>query len=373
MGIGGNGHPPSTSVSFERGAASLAFNFLAAISCIFVNRQLLKPPVSFKYPVTLTLVGYASSVLGLVVCRQIGVLPPSASRKNPRSGLSLLETIPLVVTTALAPVLANYSLLLNSVGVYQLSKVLVTPAIVSFERIRGGASLSPERAGCLVVVSLGVTIVTVSDVSINLLGLLVALVNVAVAGYYKVDWSHTCRSHRLQSLELMAVVMPPATLLLAALALLAEGPELIHYEFHRRTLGLLALCGVTAFFTSWSGYVVISKLSALTHQLLGQAKTCVILVAGHIFFLSRLSAMQFSGAAIAMIAMVVYTCFSISETTSIVLPFGRLTAFVDNIIRGGGGNILPTTVSSLPKVVQCRRKASTGDLAPCTSAEIFII
>jgi len=365
-------------LSFGGGVASLAFNFLAAISCIFVNRQLLKPPVSFKYPVTLTLVGYASSVLGLVVCRQIGMLPPSRGHKKALSGLSTAETVPLVLTTALAPVLANYSLLLNSVGVYQLSKVLVTLAIVCFERLRGGTSLSPERAACLIVVSLGVTIVTVSDVSINLLGLAVALVNVAVAGYYKVDWAHTCRSHRLQSLELMAVVMPPATLLLAVLALVVEGSELLSYEMHRRTVVLLALCGVTAFFTSWSGYVVISKLSALTHQLLGQAKTCVILVAGHVFFSSRLSSLQFSGATIAMTAMIAYTIFSISESSPVGSPLPKFLSMLTVAPRSG--SILPIAVAPFRDKGTMKkgdhRRSSTMAAAsdsPYTSAEIFII
>ena len=38
------------------------------------------------------------------------------------------------------------------------------------------------------------------------------------------------------------------------------------------TAQLLLGCGVTAFFTSWTGYVVIAELSALTHQLLGQVR-----------------------------------------------------------------------------------------------------
>ena len=99
---------------------------------------------------------------------------------------STLGIMVLTATTALAPVLANYSLLLNSVGVYQLSKVLVTPAIVAFERMRGGGKLSRERLACLALVSIGVTVVTVSDVAVNFYGLLVAVINILVAGYYKV-------------------------------------------------------------------------------------------------------------------------------------------------------------------------------------------
>ena len=61
--------------------------------------------------------------------------------------------------------------------------------------------------------------------------------------------------------------------MLAAMSLLIEGRQIYAYPFESQTFVLLAFCGVTAFFTSWSGYVVISRLSALTHQLLGQATT----------------------------------------------------------------------------------------------------
>ena len=72
-----------------------------------------------------------------------------------------------------------------------------------------------------------------------------------------------------------------------------EGRKLTRFpHWSAETLQLLAACGVTAFFTSWTGYVVIANLSALAHQLLGQAKTCVILLAGHVFFHNPLSEPQ---------------------------------------------------------------------------------
>lgn len=49
-----------------------------------------------------------------------------------------------------APALANASLLFNSVGFTQLSKVLTTPAIATIERARGhGAPLDGPRLVCL--------------------------------------------------------------------------------------------------------------------------------------------------------------------------------------------------------------------------------
>jgi hypothetical protein len=66
------------------------------------------------------------------------------------------------------------------------SKILVSPCILFFERLRGSPPLSTARIICLIVVSLGVGVVTAGDVSLNVPGMLVATLNILVAGSYKV-------------------------------------------------------------------------------------------------------------------------------------------------------------------------------------------
>lgn len=90
----------------------------------------------------------------------------------------------------------------------------------------------------------------------NLAGSAVAIVNVLVAGYYKVNWCEVCARENISSLELMSKIMPQATCVLALLTFCLEGSRLRAYPFEPSTLGLLLACGVTAFFTSWTGYVV---------------------------------------------------------------------------------------------------------------------
>jgi hypothetical protein len=96
----------------------------------------------------------------------------------------------------------------------------------------------------------------VGDVELNLAGSAVATVNVLVAGYYKVNWCEICTREKISSLGLMSRIMPQATCLLAVLTFVLEGSRLRAYPFEPSTLSLLLACGVTAFFTSWTGYVV---------------------------------------------------------------------------------------------------------------------
>jgi hypothetical protein len=69
----------------------------------------------------------------------------------------------------------------------------------------------------------------------------------------QVNWGATCKRQRLSSLELMAKVMPQATCVLGLVAFVGEGRRLRAYPFTPETGLLLLLCGVTAFFTSWTG------------------------------------------------------------------------------------------------------------------------
>ena len=62
------------------------------------------------------------------------------------------------------------------------------------------------------------------------------------------------RSHPILPLRPWAT--PKATGLLAIMALMIESNLLFAYRFTFDTLVLLLACGATAFFTSWTGYVV---------------------------------------------------------------------------------------------------------------------
>ena len=102
--------------------------------------------------------------------------------------------VALVLLTATAPSLANASLMFNSVGFTQLSKVLTTPSIAFIERARGhGHPLDAPRLLSMVFIHVGVYVASVADVTLNRTGCLVALANVCVTARYKTAWSSASR------------------------------------------------------------------------------------------------------------------------------------------------------------------------------------
>jgi solute carrier family 35 protein E3 len=76
---------------------------------------------------------------------------------------------------------------------------------------------------------------------------------------------------------------------------------------------LLSASGVCGFLINWTSFLVMGETSALTHVLLGQLKTCVVIWCGFLFFAQVPSARSLLGAAIVVVSVVVYTKFNLNE------------------------------------------------------------
>jgi hypothetical protein len=85
------------------------------------------------------------------------------------------------------------------------------------------------------------------------------------------------------------------------------------FDFSAVNVAMLAVSGFGAFFVNWSGPMVLGACSALTHVILGQAKSSVVMVAGFLF-LGYHPGTKSLGSAVAAIAIVlVYTRVNLAE------------------------------------------------------------
>jgi len=76
------------------------------------------------------------------------------------------------------------------------------------------------------------------------------------------------------------------------------------------TPGVFFYLFLAAFFGAWTsftGYAVIGRLSALAHQILGQLKMAVLVLASKFMLGADLNAVQLAGAAVTVVAVVAYT------------------------------------------------------------------
>ena len=177
-------------------AAALGANLVGAIGCILGNKHVMTHGA--RAPLFLTFMGYLLIVLyhQLQRTRNIGIAPvfDVEGAQLPPYRPPTKVVVALVLLTATAPSLANASLMFNSDGFTQLSKVLTTPSIAFIERARGhGHPLDAPRLLSMVFIHVGVYVASVADVTLNRTGCLVALANVCVTARYKTAWSSASR------------------------------------------------------------------------------------------------------------------------------------------------------------------------------------
>lgn len=286
-------------------AGYLAFNFASSIAGIFLGK-LVMSGLQFKFSCLLTALHYIATTIGLEIMRLCGVYSKRESPLTPR----LLLLCALVGS---APALNNLSLRYNNLGFYQVNKLLVTPCIVSMEWGCFGITVSRARLAALLAICIGVGAASVSDVSVTLAGCLASCATLPLNAAYKALWSRVQKQESWSTLSLMRRVLPASTGLTLVLSLLFDPPGLSSFEWTPRAAALIALSSLAAFLINWSGFLVIGACSALTHQVLGQVKACIVVLGGWLLFEQVYPASSLLGAALAASAIISYTAITIRE------------------------------------------------------------
>jgi solute carrier family 35 protein E3 len=287
-------------------AAALGFNLVSGCAIVLVNKQTL---AQFPFPTTLTAVHYATNyvfVLGLLSCRFFE-----------QRRLSRADLWPLIATTAVWAAhnaLSNLSLSKNSVGLYQIAKVLVTPLICSVELAVYGRTVSSRRGVALLFACMGVALATVTDVRCSPVGALVAVASAVASAVLKVLQTHLLQRDGWTSLQLMERTWLAQLLLLVLLVpLFDDAAALQAYELTQSSALLVLASAACGFLLNVSSLFALGATSAVSVVLLGQCKTCSILLGGYLFFDARPRVQTLAGAALALTSVAAFTCISLAE------------------------------------------------------------
>eukprot|EP00854_Cymbomonas_tetramitiformis_P025494 gene25494-31144_t len=124
----------------------LTFNFFSTVFLVFVNKWVFMK-VHFPFSVTLSCVHYLVTYVFLCIMKHFGIFEVPANLPPPKNFWYL------VLVIGLATPLNNVSLKLNSIGVYQMLKLLVVPAIALLEFALSAKAISVRRAVLLAVLT----------------------------------------------------------------------------------------------------------------------------------------------------------------------------------------------------------------------------
>lgn len=266
--------------------------------------------VGFNYPIFLTLIHYSTAWILLAIFKALSLLPVSPpSRSTPFSSLFSLGAV-----MAFASGLANVSLKHNSVGFYQMAKIAVTPTIVIAEFILFRKAISLKKVLALVLVSIGVAVATVTDLEFNLFGAIVAIAWIVPSAINKILWSNLQQQGNWTALALMWKTTPVTVLFLLTLMPWLDPPGVLSFKWDVHNVTAILISALLGFLLQLSGALALGATSATSHVVLGQFKTCVILLAGYVVFGSDPGPLSLCGAVAALGGMSVYTLLSLRES-----------------------------------------------------------
>ncbi|GLJ12788.1 hypothetical protein SUGI_0197760 [Cryptomeria japonica] len=287
---------------------ALSFNFVVAVAIIMINKSLLGK-MGFNYPIFLTLIHYGLSWILMAFLNAMYLLPAAPPVKTtPFSSLTALG-----VVMAFSNGLANLSLKCNSVGFYQMAKIAVTPTIVLVEFLFFGKKVSFQKALALIVVSLGVAIATITDLQFNLFGALVAMAWILPSAINKILWSNLQQQDNWTALALMWKTTPITVFSLLALMPWLDPPGLLTFNWNLSNTVSIIISATFGFLLQWSGALALGATCATTHVVLGQFKTCFILLGSFFIFHSNPGPKSICGAIMALTGMAFYTHLNLHE------------------------------------------------------------
>ncbi|XP_039821504.1 UDP-rhamnose/UDP-galactose transporter 5-like isoform X2 [Panicum virgatum] len=191
-------------------AAAWVFNIVTSVGIIMVNKALMGTH-GFAFVTTLPGIHFATTALVALVLKSLGYLEPSY--------LPLPELMKYVIFANISVVGMNASLMWNSVGFYQISKLSMVPVLCMLEVLFVNIRYSRDTKLSIIVVLLGVAICTVTDVSLNTKGLIAAAVAVCSTAFQQHYIHHLQNKYSLSAFNLLGHTAPAQ-----AASLLLLGP-----------------------------------------------------------------------------------------------------------------------------------------------------
>ncbi|XP_077220793.1 UDP-rhamnose/UDP-galactose transporter 2-like [Tasmannia lanceolata] len=281
-----------------------AMNVVSSVGIIMANKQLMSPNgYAFSFATTLTGFHFAVTALVGLVSNATGY---STSKHVPLWELLWFSIVANMSITGM-----NLSLMLNSVGFYQISKLSMIPVVCIMEWILHGKNYSREVKIAVVVVVVGVGVCTVTDVKVNAKGFLCACVAVLATSLQQISIGSLQKKYSIGSFELLSKTAP-----IQAISLLLFGPFIDYYlngqfisnyKFSSAAIVFILLSCSLAVFCNVSQYLCIGRFSAVSFQVLGHMKTVCVLMLGWLLFDSELTLKNILGMAIAVLGMVIYS------------------------------------------------------------------
>ena len=275
----------------------MIINFISSVWIIWATKICFNE--GFKFATALTALHFFLTYLGLEVSAFLEFFE--------RKRLPLLGVLPLSVAFCCFIVFNNLSLQFNTIGIYQVTKVLTTPLIVVIHMLFYKRYLSSRETLALILVCVGVVIATETNLQLNAAGVVTGLLGVVSSSIYQI-WVET-KQHdfRCSPAQLLYYQAPISCCLLIPVILLTESvPDIIGFKLTFASSIAIFGSAVLAFLVNLSTYIVIGATSPVTYNMIGHSKLVVIILSSYVFFGERQSLFGILGVSSAVVGIISY-------------------------------------------------------------------
>ncbi|EXJ82387.1 hypothetical protein A1O3_06200 [Capronia epimyces CBS 606.96] len=270
-------------------------NTASTVCIVFANKVIFTDPQFRQFQVGTAAWHFFATTLLLF----------AASRKPfsvfPAVRLPLKEVFPISVLFVGFLLFGNLSLALNDVSVYQLAKIMTTPTVVAVNFVLFRKRISAALLAAIVVSCLGVALTNMATgaVTSNPVGTYVAIVAFVTTAFYQIWIGKKVQDLDVTGPQLLLNQAPISVGLLLLLCPLTDTmPDLRSVE--PAILATFVLSGVLAAGLNLSQFLIIGRTSAVTFNVVSNAKNVIIIVLGWYTVHRAPSWLDFMGVSLAL-------------------------------------------------------------------------
>ncbi|KAK4875673.1 hypothetical protein RN001_012095 [Aquatica leii] len=257
--------------------------------------------------VSLTMVHFVTTFIGLFICEKINFF-------NVKSA-NLSQLLSLALCFCGFVVFTNLSLQYNSVGAFQVAKVLTTPCVMVIQSLFKGKQFPFIIKLTTVPIIVGVIMCFAYDLRFNLVGTVYAALGVIVTSLYQVLVNSKQSEMQLDSMQLLYYQAPLSAVLLCLCIPFVE-PEIVGTFSRAWTLlevVFVSMSCLMAIMVNLTTYWILGNTSPLTYNMVGHTKFVLVTLGGWYIFDHQMLANQWIGICLTLAGLVLYTHIKLRE------------------------------------------------------------
>lgn len=293
--------------------AVIAFWFVVNITIQNLVHAVVK--TGFRYPLWLTFSHMVFSYVGSLIFLTVSAMgmpeDERRARQKERRDLALFRSRliwPLSISFALSVGTGNLALKFLFPSFNQMLSSIGPLVTMVLDLGITGTQYNFASYVSVTLCVVGVMLCTVGEPSMHVLGLLYNICSTFLRGVKSVLQQILLTDHKIDAITLLYLMAPQAGLVLLPLSLWQEGtqPWIAFRNPSPETFWFVLASALSACFLNVTTFIVTRETSAVTLQVLGNAKTIVGIAMSFAWFGNPTTAMQLWGIGVCIVGIVMY-------------------------------------------------------------------